>query len=120
MHDRRRDRGVFGETGSGHVQITWTGSNSRRKVTEIYKGALFQASRPVTVVETAAGLAMTVNAVNLAVHRLRKRYRALLEQEVAATLDDPAEVADEIKSLFDALTRSPGRRCKVSRCRAYD
>jgi len=25
-----------GETGSGHVQITWTGSNSRGKVTEIY------------------------------------------------------------------------------------
>jgi hypothetical protein len=29
--------GVYsGETGSGHVQITWTGSNSRGKVTEIY------------------------------------------------------------------------------------
>jgi len=25
-----------GETGSGHVQITWTGSNTRGKVTEIY------------------------------------------------------------------------------------
>jgi hypothetical protein len=29
--------GVYsGETGSGHVQIMWTGSNSRGKVTEIY------------------------------------------------------------------------------------
>jgi hypothetical protein len=25
-----------GETGSGHVQITWTGSTSRGKITEIY------------------------------------------------------------------------------------
>ena len=25
-----------GETGSGHVQITWTGSKSSGKVTEIY------------------------------------------------------------------------------------
>jgi hypothetical protein len=33
------DRGTgayAGETVSGHVQITWTGSNSRGKVTEIY------------------------------------------------------------------------------------
>jgi hypothetical protein len=37
------------------------------------------------------------------VHRLRTRFRALLRDEVARTLDDPAEVEDEIHDLFAAF-----------------
>ena len=44
------------------------------------------------------------NAAKVAVHRLRKRYRELLRQEVAHTLADPAEIDDEIRQLFAALT----------------
>jgi RNA polymerase sigma-70 factor (ECF subfamily) len=36
--------------------------------------------------------------------RLRRRYRQLLRKEVTATLDPPAEVDDEIRELFRALT----------------
>ena len=39
----------------------------------------------------------------MAVHRLRRRYRALLREEIAQTLDDPAGVEDEIRALFAAL-----------------
>jgi RNA polymerase sigma-70 factor (ECF subfamily) len=37
------------------------------------------------------------------VHRLRQRYRSLLRDEVAETVDDPAEVDDEIRHLCGVL-----------------
>lgn len=49
-------------------------------------------------------LGMTEGAVKVAVHRLRRRYRELLRGEVAQTLAEPAEVDDEIRCLFDALS----------------
>jgi RNA polymerase sigma-70 factor (ECF subfamily) len=41
--------------------------------------------------------------VKMAVHRLRKRYRELLRDEIAQTVADPAEIEDELKGLFAAL-----------------
>ena len=53
---------------------------------------------------TIAGrLGTSEGAVRVAVHRLRRRYGTLLRQEIAATVDDPDEVDDEIRSLFAAL-----------------
>jgi RNA polymerase sigma-70 factor (ECF subfamily) len=46
---------------------------------------------------------MDEGAIRVAVHRLRKRYRELLRDEIAQTLDDPAQVADELRSLQAAL-----------------
>jgi RNA polymerase sigma factor (sigma-70 family) len=51
----------------------------------------------------AARLGTTEGAVRVAVHRLRRRYGSLLRQEIAATVDDPAQIDDEIRSLFAAL-----------------
>jgi RNA polymerase sigma-70 factor (ECF subfamily) len=53
--------------------------------------------------EAARQLGTTEGAVKVAAHRLRRRYRELLRQEIAQTLADPAEVDDEIRSLFAAL-----------------
>ena len=55
--------------------------------------------------ETAAQLGMTEGAVKVAVHRLRRRYRELLRAEVAATVASPADVDDELKHLFLALSK---------------
>ena len=44
-------------------------------------------------------------AFKVAVHRLRKRYRALVQEEIASTVDDPGEVAEEIRFLFGVLSR---------------
>lgn len=49
--------------------------------------------------ETAEKLGMTEGAVKVAVHRLRKRFRELLRQEIAQTLDDEADVEDELRYL---------------------
>lgn len=61
-----------------------------------------RASLPYS--EIAKRLAMSEGAVKVAVHRLRSRYRELLRIEIAATLEDPGQVDEELKELFSALT----------------
>jgi hypothetical protein len=67
------------------------------------KIVLNQGKGAVPAVSLAPALGKTEGAVNMAMHRLRKRYREILEEQTAATLDDPAEVEDEIPSLFEAI-----------------
>ena len=50
-----------------------------------------------------AALEMSEGAVKVAVHRLRRRFGALLREEIAETVADPAHVDDEIRELFRAL-----------------
>ena len=45
----------------------------------------------------------TEGAVKVAVHRMRKRFGALLRREIAHTLQDPEDIEDEIRGLFEAL-----------------
>jgi RNA polymerase sigma-70 factor (ECF subfamily) len=46
---------------------------------------------------------MDEGAVRVAVHRLRKRYRELLRDEVAQTLGDPSMVDEELAVLLGAF-----------------
>jgi DNA-directed RNA polymerase specialized sigma24 family protein len=54
----------------------------------------------------AADLALSEAAVKMAVHRLRKRYRELLRDEIAQTVAGPDEVEDEIRQLFTSLAEN--------------
>lgn len=54
-------------------------------------------------VDVAAQLGVGEGAVKMAVSRLRRRYRELLQQEIAQTVTSPAEVEEEIQCLFAAL-----------------
>jgi RNA polymerase sigma-70 factor (ECF subfamily) len=54
--------------------------------------------------ELAARLHVSAGAVKVAVHRLRKRYRNLIRAEIAHTLDDAADIEEEMRHLFQALT----------------
>jgi DNA-directed RNA polymerase specialized sigma24 family protein len=54
--------------------------------------------------EVADELGMTEGAVRIAAHRLRRRYREILRDEVARTVADPAEVDLELASLLEALS----------------
>jgi RNA polymerase sigma-70 factor (ECF subfamily) len=75
------------------------------------KAALFSrlepslAGRPdaETYAAIAAALGMSEGAVQVAAHRLRGRYRALIRAEIAATVREPDEVEDEIRALFTAF-----------------
>ena len=54
--------------------------------------------------EVATALDMEEGAVRVAVHRLRKRYRELLRDEIAQTLADAADVDEEMRALFGAFS----------------
>jgi RNA polymerase sigma-70 factor (ECF subfamily) len=70
---------------------------------EVLSPVLTDGPRVVAYATLAARLGTTERAVRVAVHRLRRRYGERLRAEIAATVDEPAEVDDEIRALFDAL-----------------
>lgn len=49
-------------------------------------------------------LGMTEGAVKVAVHRLRRRYRELVRDEIAQTVTTEAQIDEEIRDLFAALS----------------
>ena len=74
------------------------------------KAALFEAmkghlagSRDESYAATAARLGLSEGAVKVAVHRLRRRYRELLRDEIAQTVSSPEEIEEEIRHLFTCL-----------------
>ena len=74
------------------------------------KAALFESmkghlagSRDEGYAATAARLGMSEGGVKVAVHRLRRRYRALLQEEIAHTVATPEEIEEEIRYLFTCL-----------------
>lgn len=64
---------------------------------------------PPSYDEVADQLQVSTGAVKTLIHRLRKRYTALLREEVGRTVSDPAEVDDEIHALCESLIASEGR-----------
>ena len=54
--------------------------------------------------ELAPKLGVTEAALKTGIHRLRKRYRDLLREEVAATVADPTSVDAELRFLVSALS----------------
>jgi RNA polymerase sigma factor (sigma-70 family) len=55
--------------------------------------------------QIASGLGTTEGAVKVTVHRLRARYRALLRDEIADTVEHPRDIDDEIRHLLTVLSR---------------
>ena len=58
----------------------------------------------VSHAEAAKNLGMDETAVRVAVHRLRKRYRQLLRDEISQTLAAEAQVDEEMRALFGAFS----------------
>lgn len=54
--------------------------------------------------EIAQRLGTTEGALKVAIHRLRDRYRALLRMEIAETVGADADVDDELRQLYSALS----------------
>ena len=84
-------------------------SKGRADLFDRLKIVLTQGKGVVPVATLAAELGKTEDAVNMAALRLRKRYREILEEQIAATLDDPWEMEDEIRSLFEAIASESGK-----------
>jgi RNA polymerase sigma-70 factor (ECF subfamily) len=83
----------------------------RQEYDEAGKAATFEALRDglefgpgdVPHAAIAARLGTSEGAARVAAHRLRRRYGELLRREIASTLENPAEVDEEIRDLFAAL-----------------
>ncbi len=75
----------------------------RSKLFEQLKPFLMVGTRVIPYAQTAAVLELTEGAVRVAVHRLRRRYRQLLLEEIGQTLADPAQVEEEMQALFSAF-----------------
>jgi RNA polymerase sigma factor (sigma-70 family) len=57
----------------------------------------------------AVQLSMELGAVRMAIHRLRRRFRELVKLEIAATVDDPADVKEEMNYLIRVLAQGNGK-----------
>jgi RNA polymerase sigma factor (sigma-70 family) len=62
------------------------------------------AGQPGTLKEVAQKLDLTEANVKVIIHRSRRRYRDLLKEVVARTVERKDEVDDELKELFAALS----------------
>ncbi len=75
------------------------------------KTRLFELLNPFLSREAEAGeyaaiadqLGLTTGAISVSVHRLRHRYRDLVKDAVAATINDPAQMDEEMQHLFSVL-----------------
>ena len=76
----------------------------KEKFFDELKDAIWGGRGEESHAEIARRLGSTEGAIRVALHRLRMRFRDQLRTEVAATLDDPAQIEDELRHLIDALS----------------
>ncbi len=56
--------------------------------------------------EIGRQLKLSSAAVAMSLHRMRRRYRELLREEVAATVEEPEEIDDELRTLMAIVSRT--------------
>jgi hypothetical protein len=56
-----------------------------------------------TYAEVAAACGTSAGAIQVAVHRLRARYRKLLRDHIVRTVESPDQAEEEIRDLFRAV-----------------
>jgi RNA polymerase sigma-70 factor (ECF subfamily) len=86
----------------------------RHEYAELEKGELFEelkgflTERKAGVrAEIAARHGIGVNAVDVAIFRLRRRYAELFREEIAHTVSRPEDIEDELRHLVSVLTTRP-------------
>jgi RNA polymerase sigma-70 factor (ECF subfamily) len=78
-------------------------SAGKAAVFEELKDHLMAGGASAPFAEAGERLGLSEGAARVAAHRLRKRYRELLQEEIAQTVADPSEVEDEIRHLISVL-----------------
>ncbi|MCD6050015.1 MAG: hypothetical protein K0Q55_1418 [Verrucomicrobia bacterium] len=80
------------------------GASGKGAQFDLLKVCLMGDRSSVPYTELATQLGMTEGNVKVTVHRLRQRYRELLRAEIAETVASPADVEEELRQLFAALS----------------
>jgi DNA-directed RNA polymerase specialized sigma24 family protein len=105
--ERLFDR-IWANTLLGHVLdllATEYAESGRTKLFAELKVVLTEGKGAVRGAEAAERLGTTEGAIHSAVHQIRKRYRAILLEQIANTVEHPAQIDDEIRDLFMATRR---------------
>jgi RNA polymerase sigma-70 factor (ECF subfamily) len=79
-------------------------STGKAELFDHLKGFLTGDSGTVPYADVATILGTTEGAVKVAVHRMRRRFRDTLVQEIAETVSDPADIDAEIEYLLKAVS----------------
>lgn len=78
-------------------------ASGRARLFEYLCRCLARDKSALPYAEIAARLNLTEAAVKMAIHRLRARYREILQAEIADTVSSPEEIEEEIRHLFSAF-----------------
>jgi RNA polymerase sigma-70 factor (ECF subfamily) len=73
---------------------------------ETLSGHLTSERGDVSYASLAAGLGIAETIVKKQLHKLRQRYRWLLRDQVAQTVENPADIDDEIRHLCAVLAET--------------
>jgi len=84
------------------LRMEFTGAG-KQQLFEKLKGTLTGDGSAEPYAQIAIELAMSEQAVKVAVHRLRQRYKELLRAEIAQTVATTEEIDDELRDLFSAV-----------------
>jgi RNA polymerase sigma factor (sigma-70 family) len=74
---------------------------------EVLKDCLMAAHGDIDYAGLAQKLGMQPGAVRVAAHRLRKRFRQVYREELARTLEDKADLEEELRYLASVLAAEP-------------
>ena len=80
----------------------------RLRLFETLRGYLTSERSDVSYASLAAALGIAETAVKKQLHNLRQRFRWLLRDEVAHTVENPADIDDEIRHLCVVLAAANG------------
>jgi DNA-directed RNA polymerase specialized sigma24 family protein len=78
--------------------------DGKEKLFEAFKPFLMADQKSIPCAQSAAALGLSEGAVRVAVHRLRRRYREVLRDEIRQTLAHPGQADEEIRALFSAFS----------------
>jgi len=81
------------------LRAEWIGDQKARRFRALSRFLTGEEPAP-SYREVASELEMSEAAVKVSVHRIRQRYGELLREEIAATVNDPADVDDELRHLL--------------------
>jgi RNA polymerase sigma factor (sigma-70 family) len=103
VYDRRWALTLL-ETALGRLTEEQSTAGKEEVFTQL-KDCLWGEGRETGYAAMAARLGLTEGAVKVAVHRLRRRFRDLLREEVAHTVAADAEVDEELRHLIGVIRR---------------
>jgi RNA polymerase sigma factor (sigma-70 family) len=82
-------------------------SSGRRRVYEVLRDYLTADRTDISYARLSTALGVPTSCVKRLMHEFRKRYRALLREEIAQTVENAADVDDEVRYLCAALSAAP-------------